>query len=123
MFVQSLLGVAVLILAAATGLVAPEGEPRVLDPGPPPADAIVLFDGNDLSQWKNDNDGGPAKCEVKDGAAVVNSMGGISTKQGFGDCQLHIEWASPAEVKGEGQDRGNRGVYMQGRYEIQVLDM
>jgi hypothetical protein len=122
MLAQSLLSLTVLTFAAASGLAAPEGEPRVIDPGPPPADAIVLFDGKDLSQWKNDDGGGPAKWEVKDGAAVVNGTGGISTKQGFGDCQLHIEWATPAEAKGEGQDRGNSGVYMQGRYEIQILD-
>ena len=100
----------------------PKDEPRVIDPGPPPADAIVLFNGQDWSQWKSDKDGGPAKWEIKDGAAIVNGTGGISTKQGFGDCQLHIEWAAPAEVKGEGQGRGNSGIYLQGRYEIQVLD-
>ena len=66
-------------------------EPRVVDPGPPPADAIVLLDGEDLSQWKSDKDGGPAKWEIKDGAAIVNGTGGISTKQDFDDCQLHIE--------------------------------
>jgi hypothetical protein len=52
----------------------------------------------------------------------VNGTGGIMTKEEFGDCQLHIEWATPSEVKGEGQGRGNSGVYLQGRYEIQVLD-
>jgi len=100
----------------------PKDEPKVINPGPPPSDAIILFDGEDLSQWKCDKDGGPAKWEVKDGVARVNGTGGISTRQGFGDCQLHLEWASPAEVKGSGQGRGNSGVYMQGRYEVQVLD-
>jgi Domain of Unknown Function (DUF1080) len=100
----------------------PKDEPRVIDPGPPPSDAIVLFDGEDLSQWKSDKDGGPAKWEIKDGAAIVNGTGGISTKQDFGDCQLHIEWATPAVVKGEGQGRGNSGIFLQGRYEIQILD-
>src|SRR6266852_2166405 len=97
-------------------------EPRVIDAGPPPSDAIVLFDGEDLSQWKNLKDGGPAKWEVKDGVATVNGTGNILTKQAFGDCQLHVEWAVPAEVKGQGQGRGNSGIYLQGRYEIQELD-
>ena len=108
--------------ALESSLAAPQGEPRVVDPGPPPADAIVLFDGKDLSQWQSEGGNGPAKWEVKDGAAIVNGTGSIATKQGFGDCQLHIEWATPAEVIGEGQGRGNSGVFMQGRYEIQVLD-
>lgn len=126
---RTLLCLAALTLAAAASFAAPDGEtpppkgqPRVMDPGPPPSDAIVLFDGKDLSHWKNDDGGGPAKWEVKDGFATVNGTGGISTKQGFGDCQLHIEWATPAEVKGDGQDRGNSGVYLSSRYEIQVLD-
>lgn len=100
----------------------PKDEPRIMDPGPPPSDAIVLFDGKDLSHWKSDKDGGPARWEVKDGYAVVNRTGGISTRENFGDCQLHIEWASPEEVKGSGQGRGNSGVYLSGRYEVQVLD-
>jgi hypothetical protein len=54
--------------------------------------------------------------------ATVNGTGSIATKQAFGDCQLHVEWASPAEVNGEGQGRGNSGIYLQGRYEVQVLD-
>jgi hypothetical protein len=98
-----------------------EDEPRVVNPGPPPADAILLFDGRDLSQWQSEH-GGPARWEVKDGVAIVNGTGGILTKQPFGDCQLHIEWATPAEVKGEGQGRGNSGVIFQGRYELQILD-
>ena len=126
---RCLLCLTTLTFAAAVGFAAPEGEiplpagePRVIDPGPPPSDAIVLFNGKDLSQWKSDKGGGPAKWEIKDGAAIVNGTGGISTKQGFGDCQLHIEWATPAEVKGEGQGRGNSGILLQGRYEIQILD-
>jgi hypothetical protein len=97
------------------------GEPKVVDPGPPPADAIVLFDGADLSKWANDK-GGEAKWEVKDGVVTVNGTGYIHTRQEFGDCQLHIEWATPSEVKGEGQGRGNSGVFLQNRYEVQVLD-
>ena len=96
-------------------------EPKVIDPGPPPSDAIVLFDGKDLSRWVNES-GGEAKWTIKDGAATVNGTGSILTKREFGDCQLHIEWATPAKVEGEGQGRGNSGVYLQGRYEVQVLD-
>jgi len=80
-----------------------------------------LFDGKDLSKWKGES-GAEAKWEVIDGVATVNGTGSIQTKQEFGDCQLHVEWASPAEVKGDGQGRGNSGIYLQGRYEIQVLD-
>ena len=99
-------------------------EPRTIDPGPPggpPSDAIVLFNGKDLSQWVG-RDGGPAKWEVKDGVVTVNGTGSITTKQEFGDAQLHVEWATPSQVKGEGQERGNSGVYLQSRYEVQVLD-
>ncbi len=96
-------------------------EPRVVDPGPPPGDAIVLFNGADLSQWQA-RSGGKASWEVKAGVATVNGTGDIVTKQPFGDCQLHIEWATPAEVSGKGQGRGNSGVIFQGRYELQVLD-
>lgn len=101
-----------------------EQEPPVIDPGPlggPPSDAIVLFDGKDLSKWKGDK-GGEAKWKVTEGVVEVNGTGSIVTKEEFGDVQLHVEWATPAEVKGEGQGRGNSGVYLQGRYEIQVLD-
>ncbi len=103
---------------------AKEQEPPVVDPGPsggPPSDAIVLFDGKDLSKWKNDK-GGEARWKVADGFMEVNGTGSIVTREQFGDVQLHVEWAAPAEVKGEGQGRGNSGVYLQGRYEIQVLD-
>jgi hypothetical protein len=94
-------------------------EPKVIDPGPvggPPSDAIVLFDGKDLSKW---NDG--EKWIIEDGAATSRAAG-ITTKQSFGDCQLHVEWASPEKVEGEGQGRGNSGVYLMERYEVQVLD-
>ncbi len=99
----------------------PKDEPKVINPGPPPSDAIVLFDGKDLSKWKG-AEGGDAKWDVKDGVATVNGTGTISTKQEFGDCQLHVEWAAPMKVEGEGQGRGNSGIYFQGRYEVQVLD-
>jgi hypothetical protein len=100
----------------------PQVEPKVIDAGPPPSDAIVLFDGTDLSQWENDKNG-PPKWDVKDGVlTVAPHTGYIHTKQAFGSCQLHVEWATPAVVSGEGQGRGNSGVFLQSRYEIQVLD-
>jgi hypothetical protein len=112
----------------------PSQPPRVVTPGPqpgaPPSDAIVLFDGKDLSAWVSERDASPAQWTVGDGAMTVKpGAGGIRTKQAFGDVQLHIEWASPAEVKGEGQGRGNSGVFLMANtaaggqgYEIQVLD-
>jgi hypothetical protein len=100
-------------------------EPRVVTPGhhtsQAPSDATVLFDGKSLGNWENVK-GGAAKWDLKEGAMIVNRSGGIRTKETFGDVQLHIEWASPEVVKGDGQGRGNSGVYLQGRYEIQVLD-
>lgn len=91
-------------------------------PGQPPSDAIVLFDGQDTSAWAG-RDGGPIQWKVQDGAMeVVQRTGSIQTKEEFGDCHLHIEWAAPAVVKGESQGRGNSGVFLLGKYEIQVLD-
>jgi hypothetical protein len=101
-----------------------DAEPPVITPGEaagPPSDAMVLFDGKDLSKWRNEK-GAAAGWKVENGYAEVNGTGYIFTRQEFGDVQLHVEWAAPAEVKGEGQDRGNSGVYLMGRYEIQVLD-
>ncbi len=106
-------------------------QPKVVTPGTfssqeqagkPPSDAIVLFDGRDLSKWESDK-GGPAPWVVRDGyMEVAPSTGQIHTKEKFGDCQLHIEWAAPAEVKGDSQGRGNSGVFLMGMLEIQVLD-
>ncbi|HEX4131999.1 MAG TPA: DUF1080 domain-containing protein [Pirellulales bacterium] len=94
-------------------------EPRVITPGDngaPPSDAIVLFDGKDLSQWV-----GGENWEVADGVATAQKSA-ITTKQPFGDCQLHIEWATPEKVEGSGQGRGNSGIHFMERYEIQILD-
>jgi hypothetical protein len=100
-----------------SGIVWPE--PPVIEPAQgtaPPSDAVVLFDGRDMSAWQ-----GGEHWEVRDGYAVSRETS-ISTKQPFGDCQLHIEFATPAEVHGSGQGRGNSGVYMMGLYELQILD-
>ena len=87
-----------------------------------PSDAIVLFDGKNLSEWVSDK-GGQAPWTIEDGALVVKAgSGGIRTKRGFGDCQLHVEFRTPAVIKGEGQGRGNSGIYFMDRYELQVLD-
>lgn len=102
-----------------------EPVPRVVTPGvgvAAPSDAIVLFNGKDLSQWQH-ADGRPAKWNIAEGAfTVVKGTGDIHTNRTFGDCQLHIEWRTPAQIEGEGQGRGNSGVFLQGRYEVQVLD-
>lgn len=98
-----------------------DGEPRGVVPGPPPSDAIVLFDGKDLSEWV-DKDGHDPKWTVANGVMTVTHTGAIHTKRSFADCQLHLEWATPAKVEGESQGRGNSGVFLQRRYEIQVLD-
>ncbi len=88
----------------------------------PPSDAIILFDGNDLSEWISGN-GEQPKWNIKDGAMVVEpGTGEIITKKYFGDSQLHIEFKSPPPEHYSGQDRGNSGIYLQSRYEIQVLD-
>lgn len=99
-------------------------------PGAPPSDAIVLFNGKDLSAWTGHHSNitkaggsGAPEWKVEDGyMEVVPGTGDIATKEKFGDCQLHVEWASPAEVKGNSQGRGNSGVLLQSRYEVQVLD-
>ena len=91
-------------------------------PGKPPSDAVVLFDGKDLSQWESAN-GGPAKWEVGDGYfQTVPKTGDMQTKRAFGDAQIHVEWATPNPPHGEDQDRGNSGIYIMGLYELQVLD-
>ena len=104
--------------------------PKVV-PGPlfteaPPSDAIVLFDGKDLSQWEQVARGGspqPPRWKVENGAIeIVPRTGRLRTKEPFGDCQLHVEWQIPEEAKGNGQSIGNSGIEFMGRYEIQVLE-
>ncbi|WP_417374998.1 3-keto-disaccharide hydrolase [Gimesia maris] len=93
-------------------------EPEVIQTPPhqPPSDAIVLFDGKNLDKWKNGD-----QWKIKDGYAITTKKD-IETKQSFGDCQLHIEWATPKKVEGKGQGRGNSGVFLMGKYEVQILD-
>lgn len=99
--------------------------PRVVTPGAenrlPPSDAVVLFDGRDLAGWVDNTTGGPASWKVENGYCEVG-RGDIRTRDEWGDCQLHLEFAAPTEVVGDSQRRGNSGVFMMGRYEIQVLD-
>ena len=93
--------------------------PRTVEPGPrgrPPQDAIVLFDGKDMGAFE-----GGENWQLREGY-VVADKNGIASRQAFGDCQLHLEFASPPEDKGTGQGKGNSGLYLMGRYEVQILD-
>lgn len=116
-----------LILAGAGSALAQEYQngiewkkPEIVKPGEtnsaPPSDAIVLFDGKDVSHWK-----GAEKWKVEDGVLVVGA-GQITSREEFGDCQVHIEWSAPTPAKGSGQGRGNSGLFLMGRYELQILD-
>ena len=92
-------------------------------PGQPPSHAIVIFDGKDLSQWESAKDGGPAKWKVENGyMEVVKKTGDIVTKDSFGSCHLHIEWATPSQDTGGSQEGSNSGVYLMDNYEVQVLN-
>lgn len=104
-----------------------EPVPKLVTPGKTPSDApsdaIVLYNGKDVEQWQKEKGGAPGWKIDKDGAlTVVKGSGNIATKQGFGDCQLHIEWRSPAAIAGASQSRGNSGIFLMGQYELQVLD-
>jgi hypothetical protein len=129
------LGVAALALAAAEmkwpihdrtrpqpRVVTPGSFSTPEQPGKPPSDAVVLFDGKDLSKWESQKTG-PALWKVENGYfEVVKGTGGIRTKDGFGDVQLHVEWMAPDPPVGKDQDRGNSGIFLQSLYEVQVLD-
>lgn len=112
-------------LRTSTGAESNDPAPRVVKPGEnggPPSDAVVLFDGKDLSKWTSDKGTAPT-WTVADGVMTcVPKSGSIITKEKFGDVQLHVEFATPLMPTAKGQDRGNSGVYLQGRYEVQVLD-
>jgi 3-keto-disaccharide hydrolase len=102
--------------------------PPVITPGPAgapaaaPSDAIVLFDGTDLANWMG-ADSSAAAWRVEHGAVeIVPGAGTLQSRRAFGSVQLHIEWAAPTPAEGEGQERGNSGVYLMSHYEIQVLD-
>ena len=106
-------------------------QPRVIEPatastqdqaGRPPSDAIVLFNGKDLSQWRGEKQDATGWKVENNYMETVKGTGMLFTRQPFGDCQLHIEWATPSPATGDGQGRGNSGVYLMGKYEIQVLD-
>jgi len=101
--------------------------PNVVSPGKTfsnaPSDAIILFNGKNLDEWVSKKDNSAAGWTVADGIITVNkATGDIETKRKFTSFQLHIEWRIPADIQGEGQARGNSGVFLQGKYEIQVLD-
>lgn len=89
-------------------------------PGAAPSDAVVLFDGTNLDKWTAGG-GKPAAWKIADGVATV-ARGQITTKEEFGDFQLHVEWSAPNPPKGNSQERGNSGIFLHGKYEIQVLD-
>lgn len=106
-------------------------QPPVVDPGPglaavpPPSDAIVLFDGRSLASWRpaDPSGQGPARWKIESGYLEVTAgTGNIATVRGFGDVQLHVEWSAPTPARGDGQERGNSGIFLMGRYELQVLD-
>ena len=111
-------------------VVVPPGWGSAAEPGTPPSDAIVLFDGKDLSQWQRqprrqdpDPNSTAPQWKVENGyMETVPKTGPITSKEKFADCQIHLEWATPSEVKGSSQGRGNSGFFLVGHPEIQVLD-
>jgi hypothetical protein len=106
----------------APPVITPGTESRQEKVGKAPSDAIILFDGNDLSGWVSER-GGPAKWIVRDGyMEVVKGSGGIKTKKSFGSCQLHVGFATPSMVTGKSQGQGNSGVFLMSTYEVQILD-
>jgi len=97
--------------------VEPKPEAELADAAKPPAGAIVLFDGTDLSKWK------PSQWKVENGVVeIVPKSGYLTTLDNYGSCRLHVEWSTPNPPTGDGQMRGNSGVFLMSRYEVQVLD-
>lgn len=121
---MTIVGPALVAVAAFLGeaIASGDGPAHPETPSPPPG-AVMLFDGKDLSEWVNRRDGKPADWKVENGymEAVVGA-GSIVSRQKFGDCRLHVEFWVPLMPLKFGQDRGNSGVYLQGRYEVQILD-
>jgi hypothetical protein len=107
-------------------VITPGTSSTAAQPGLPPSDAIVLFDGKDLSQWLGAGPGGntmPPAWKVENGyMEVTPGAPGLISKEKLGDCQIHVEWAAPKEIQGASQGRGNSGILIMSRYEIQVLD-
>lgn len=110
-----------------------EPVPKIVAPGnqdsKPPSDAVVLFDGRDLAQWESSKDHSPARWKVHDGVLTVDkAAGNIQTRKHFTDYQLHLEWQVPKDITGEGQARGNSGLFLASTgpadegYEIQIMD-
>lgn len=90
--------------------------PRITaEPGSPPSDAVVLFDGKDLSQWR------PGRWTIEDGV-IEAGRGDLVSAREFGDCQIHLEWQAPDPPRGHPLNRGNSGVLLMGRFEIQIFD-
>jgi hypothetical protein len=114
-----------LCVAAAVCCGQESPQPRYVDPGKPgeaPSDAVVLFSGKDLSEWVHE-DGKPAQWPLENGVVTCKSgSGDIFSKHKFGSAQIHVEFATPYMPQESGQARGNSGVYIQGRYEVQILD-
>lgn len=103
-------------------IVAPGTESTQERAGTAPSDAVVLFGGTDLSQWV-DSEGAAPRWVIEEGAMLpLKDAGYVKTRQEFGSCQLHLEWVTPTRVEGEGQGRGNSGVFLMGEYEVQILD-
>jgi hypothetical protein len=114
----------ILSVAAAVETVQPRSRPKAVDPGPQagvPSDAVVLFDGKDLSRWRHQG-GGDAAWTIENGELIAGKAGDLWTRDAFGDVQLHFEWNVPLEEGRQGESRGNSGVKLHGAYEIQILD-
>lgn len=124
------------LLLLAPLLIAQQGDPKLTEiwnpvppmilPGntnyDPPSDAIKLFDGKDLTHWESMNSQAVLWTLADQTVTIKPGSGNIQSRERFGDCQLHIEWRTPATVNGEGQGRGNSGIFFMGLYEVQVLD-